>query len=204
MLSPKDSNEIKKIMREIKVDPYGIKIMSPKALPRLVRLNRISNIAANILKQEMLSLGADAAIARTSLTGSAKFTDCLLIGNSSQFNQLNQKLKLQPFGLKDIAKDLFGAFKNYEKSRFILDLGRFRLNLSSRAHIMGILNVTPDSFSADGIYRRPQEAISLARKQVEDGCVLILVPSCTDGVAGYNRVKIGVHRNAIVPCQAFW
>ncbi len=37
----------------------------------------------------------------------------------------------------------------------------------------------------------------LARKQVEDGCVLILVPSCTDGVAGYNRVKIGCQARAL-------
>ncbi|RIZ66448.1 MAG: amidohydrolase [Methylococcales bacterium] len=37
----------------------------------------------------------------------------------------------------------------------------------------------------------------LARKQVEAGCVLILVPSCTDTVAGYNRVKIGCQARAL-------
>jgi predicted amidohydrolase len=37
----------------------------------------------------------------------------------------------------------------------------------------------------------------LARKQVEAGCNLILAPSCTDTVAGYNRVKIGCQARAM-------
>jgi predicted amidohydrolase len=37
----------------------------------------------------------------------------------------------------------------------------------------------------------------LARKQVEAGCILILVPSCTDTVAGFNRVKIGCQARAL-------
>jgi predicted amidohydrolase len=37
----------------------------------------------------------------------------------------------------------------------------------------------------------------LARTQVEAGCVLILVPSCTDTVAGFNRVKIGCQARAL-------
>ena len=37
----------------------------------------------------------------------------------------------------------------------------------------------------------------IARQQVESGCVLILVPSCTDTVAGYHRVKIGCQARAL-------
>jgi predicted amidohydrolase len=37
----------------------------------------------------------------------------------------------------------------------------------------------------------------LARTQVEAGCVLILVPTCTDTIAGYNRVKIGCQARAL-------
>jgi predicted amidohydrolase len=37
----------------------------------------------------------------------------------------------------------------------------------------------------------------LARTQVEAGCTLILVPTCTDTVAGYNRVKIGCQARAL-------
>ena len=46
--------------------------MLPKAVNHLVRINSISCIAANILKQEMLSLGGDVAVARDALTGKVK------------------------------------------------------------------------------------------------------------------------------------
>ncbi len=87
------SEALRKVMRDIRVDPYGIKIMVPKAITHLLRINAISNISANILKQEMLSLGGDAAVARDALTGRTKKTDCLLIGNLAQLNRLKEKLK---------------------------------------------------------------------------------------------------------------
>jgi predicted amidohydrolase len=37
----------------------------------------------------------------------------------------------------------------------------------------------------------------IARRQVEAGAQLILVPSCTDGMAGYHRVRIGAQARAL-------
>lgn len=51
VLEVNNPNNITELMREIKVDSYGIKIMLPKAITHLVRLSPVSNIAANILKQ---------------------------------------------------------------------------------------------------------------------------------------------------------
>ncbi len=159
--------EIKQLMQDIKVDPYGIKIMSPKAIPFLVRLDSVSNITANILKQEMLSVGADAAVSRDALTGRAKRTDCLLMGSLAQFNRLNQKLNNQPFGLNKLGADLSRILNNYQKENFTLDLGGYKLNLGRRAHLMGILNLTPDSFSGDGLYASslPVPACPAGRRQ---------------------------------------
>lgn len=166
--------DIKLIMRDIKVDPYGIGIMSAKAIHYLMRINTLSNITANILKQEMLSLGADAAIARGSLTGEVKKTDCLLMGNLSQFDRLVNKLKKQPFGLNRLSAQVSAALLNFQKDRFVLDLGRFSLNLGNRTHLMGILNLTPDSFSGDGFYGSKQEDIvEYAQKLVRDGADII-------------------------------
>ena len=43
----------------------------------------------------------------------------------------------------------------------------------SRTYIMGILNVTPDSFSGDGVGHDVGKAVELARKMVEDGADII-------------------------------
>jgi dihydropteroate synthase len=140
-------------MRKIRVDEYGIRIMVPKAITRLVRVNAVSNITANILKQEMLSLGGDVAVARGALTGKTKKTDCLLIGSLAQFSRLRGKLVRQPFGLHAFARQLADSLAKYHTDSFIVEACGRNIRLSGRPLVMGIVNLTPDSFSGDGLMR---------------------------------------------------
>jgi len=130
--------DLRQIMQEIKVDPYGIKIMLPKGITHLIRLDSITNIAANILKQEMLSLGGEVAVSRNALTGRTRKADCILIGNLSQINRLNDKLKKQPFGLDKLGGDLSKGLANYQRDNFTFDLGKYKLSLGRRTHIMAL------------------------------------------------------------------
>jgi dihydropteroate synthase len=174
ILQISNPRELAQILRDIRVDAYGIRIMLPKAITHLVRINSISNIAANILKQEMLSLGGDAAVARGALTGKTKQTDCLLMGNLAQFNRLNLKLQKQPFGLDKLSRQLSDTLSNYRRSSFIFNPDKFRLNLGRRTHIMGIMNVTPDSFSGDGLYHYSvAEVVARAKQLVDEGADII-------------------------------
>jgi dihydropteroate synthase len=43
---------------------------------------------------------------------------------------------------------------------FILEWGRWSLDLSARPHIMGVINVTPDSFSDGGDFFSPEQAVA--------------------------------------------
>jgi dihydropteroate synthase len=56
---------------------------------------------------------------------------------------------------------------------FKLRCGPHTLQLSQRTHIMGILNVTPDSFSDGGAYLKPAEAIAQAKRLVAQGADII-------------------------------
>ncbi|MDY6856649.1 MAG: dihydropteroate synthase [Thermodesulfobacteriota bacterium] len=47
------------------------------------------------------------------------------------------------------------------------------LNLDERTHIMGILNITPDSFSDGGLFCDPDLAVTHALKLVDDGADII-------------------------------
>ncbi len=162
-------------MRDIKVDLPGIEIMLPKATSYLVKINSLSNISANILKQEMLSFGGDVAVARDALTGKARKTDCLIMGNLAQFNRLTGKLNNQPFGLARLAHNLSVALANYQKEEFNLSLGRYKLALrQGKTYIMGIVNLTPDSFSGDGFYKGlPDRVVDFVEKMLEDGADII-------------------------------
>lgn len=147
-------NELECLMNKIQVDPYGIKIMAPKTMNFLVRINALPNFKANILKQEMLSIGADAAVSRACLTGKARRTDCLLMANLAQFRRLQEKLAIQPFGLDALAKELKDTLANYQKDDFTLKLNKFELKLKPfEPKIMAVVNLTPDSFSGDGLYK---------------------------------------------------
>lgn len=179
ILSFRTQADAESCLREIGVDAGGIKIMAPKARLCLCRLNKLPIFAANILKQEALSIGADAAVSRDVLTGRVKHTDCLIIGSQHHIDKLCEKLKIQPYGLKQAAAQLAHAYSNYRRDKFILDLGRYKLDLSSHTHIMGIVNMTPDSFSGNGLLpaagQKPEATgvVEYIQKLVDDGADII-------------------------------
>ncbi len=54
-----------------------------------------------------------------------------------------------------------------------LKCGSIVYDLASRTHIMGVLNVTPDSFSDGGKFFEPQRALDWAMQMVEEGADFI-------------------------------
>ena len=58
-------------------------------------------------------------------------------------------------------------------STFTLEFGRFRLDLGTRACIMGILNTTPDSFSDGGKFHTFDSALAQARALVDAGAHIL-------------------------------
>ncbi len=165
--------DLKQLFDNLKVDPYGIEIMLPKSISFLIKISSISCIAANILKQEMLSLGGDVALPRDVLIGKIKKTDCVLIATLSQINRLTEKLVKQPFGLKGLAQDLTVVIENYQKDSFEVVLKNKKLLLDT-PKIMGIVNVTDDSFSGDGVLTKDLRKIEdYVFKLIEDGADII-------------------------------
>lgn len=174
-----NQKDLKKIFLDLGVDPYGVRIMLPKASNYAVKINAISCVAANILKQEMLSLGGEVALPRLAITGKQKKIDCVLIGSLAHINSLNKKLKVQSFGLNRLAENLKVLLNNHRQESFNLSLGKFHLSLNSRPYIMGIVNLTPDSFSQDGLYSLSNTGFDFAKildfasKMVDQGADII-------------------------------
>lgn len=93
-------------MQKIGVDPYGIKIMKDKTVFRLVRLNKIKPALANIIKESILSAGGDAALHKLSCACKVEYTDVLIMGTIVQYKHLLNNLNKQPYGGKEIGKQL--------------------------------------------------------------------------------------------------
>jgi dihydropteroate synthase len=60
-----------------------------------------------------------------------------------------------------------------QKKGYMLELGLKTLDLSARTHLMGVLNVTPDSFSDGGKFFKLEEAVKQGFKLAEEGVDMI-------------------------------
>lgn len=118
-------------LKSLGVDGGGISILEEKGRLHLIRIRDLHVGAANILKQDALSIGADVAVPRGTVTASIPHVDVLLIATERQLQQLVKKEKVQPFGLKQLS---------YELENFC------HLKNDTNIAIMGILNANDDSF----------------------------------------------------------
>ena len=91
----KNMIDVQKEMKKIGVSISGINIMTNKFLFLVVKLKGISFGCANMLKQQMLSIGGEVAVAKDVANGDVQTTDILIGGTVEQYPQLIRKLKLQ-------------------------------------------------------------------------------------------------------------
>ena len=161
------------ILRDIDVDPYGIRAMLPKMTHLNILIRRLPCKTANIIKQEMLSVGADAAVARGSVACNIEATDVLLMATCKQIERFVEKVSSQPFGLNQLAINLRQLLDNISRDQWTIRTSRREMVLGDRTRIMAILNVTPDSFSDGGYYDSREKAIAAGFRLTEAGADII-------------------------------
>ena len=169
-----NKKEAKEHIQSVGSDLRGIKLMAPKGVLRALKLYEISVPAASIIKQEMLAVGGDAALNRGVINNTVEKTDVLLMGTLKQYEQVIHKLRMQPFGLPQLAEDIKVALSNKEY-RVPREL-RCRdksLIIGERTLVMGILNLTPDSFSDGGSFNQIDKAVKHAYQLIEDGADIL-------------------------------
>lgn len=160
-------------MAALGADPAGIRLMAPKAIFRVIKLTAVRPVAANIIKQTMLSCGGDAATAYGSVNLSVKTTDLLIFGTLRQFKSLVAKLRAHQFGLPAIAAEIDQALTNYTTVPKAIKIGPKKITFGRRTFVMGILNVTPDSFSDGGQFKGRASALGQAEKMIAEGADII-------------------------------
>ena len=151
------SIDIKKQLQALGVDSGGVNILSSKAKTHIIHIKDLHVGAANILKQDALSIGADLAVPRGTVIAKTPKVDCILIATTKQLKKLSQKELAQPFGLKDLA----------HKLKDILSVKE-----SLHVEIMGIINANEDSFFSGSRFK-DIDAIEMIENMIEDGASII-------------------------------
>ncbi len=151
-----DIADKKAYLKAMGVEGGGVAIMAKKMELFYIALKALKTPAANILKQDALSIGAELAVPGGVITCEKPTYDCLLIGTRKHIEILAHKELAQPFGLKTVAKRL----------QEILKEKRFPVR------IMGVLNANDDSFYAGSRFSA-SEAITRIEVMIEAGADIV-------------------------------
>ncbi|QSZ42496.1 dihydropteroate synthase [Sulfurimonas aquatica] len=159
MIVKKLSNaiDVKKHLQELGVDGGGVQILTDKAKTHIIYIEDLNVGAANILKQDALSIGADLAVPRGTVLATTPKVNAILIATTAQLKTLAKKELSQPFGLKGLAAIL----KEYSK-----------IKKPSEVEVMGVINANDDSFFSESRFEK-DEAIIQIQKMMEDGATII-------------------------------
>lgn len=149
-------SDIPKLLETLQVDSGGIAIMAKKAEIFTFHIKQIRCGAANILKQDALSIGAEFAMPNGVIECKAKIDEGVLIGSKRVLLQLAQKLKAQPYGLKELGKEL-KEFLNEKKTNL---------------QLMGVVNANDDSFNQNSRFSG-SDAIAHIQKLISQGADII-------------------------------
>ena len=125
---------------------------------RLIKIKSLTPAQANIIKQTALSIGADCMTHREVITGKEPLSDAILVTNTTGLYKIAQKLLHQPFKLKILAEQLLEFTKKQERKK---------------TKLVGILNITPDSFSDGGNYLKIEDAQKHLLELIQDGADMI-------------------------------
>ncbi len=148
----------------------------------ILKLEAVSLPLARLLYQELVMEGGQVVTAARLEHSGPGTTDVLLCATRYQFAHLFVRLRWQPEEeLHLLADELERTLDNFEQVSFTsTQIGPTNFAWGSRTYVMGILNVTPDSFSGDGLIQpgdSTEQSIAriVARGQqfIDDGADLL-------------------------------
>jgi len=151
-----DIKNKEQFLKDLTVQSGGVSIISKKMELLYFFIKDLKTPAVNILKQDALSIGAELAVPAGVILCEQKEYDCLLVGTKKHIEILSRKELAQPFGLKQIAKEL----------QKFLTTQQFPLQ------IMGVINANSDSFF-EGSRFRDNQAIKQIERMIRDGANII-------------------------------
>lgn len=144
------------ILKHLGVERSGVSIMAKKMELFFFYIKDLKTPAANILKQDALSIGADLAVPGGVITCEKPLHDCLLIGTQKHMEILSRKELAQPFGLKQIA----------------MKLKAFLHPIIYPVKIMGVINANEDSFY-EGSRFVAEDALAQIEAMILKGAAII-------------------------------
>ena len=146
-------------LARIGVDPDAYDLFVDKSIPLILKCDGISCAQANVLKQTALLCGADVAVARDVYhTATRKKTSALVFANRRGLNRMVERLTEQPW-MSGVREQLAAALLPVDAP--VLSMND-RTVTFTRTHIMGVINITDDSFYGGSRYTQEDTILQIA------------------------------------------
>ena len=162
-------NEYESLMKKIGVSEVGAAIMRGRFSVKTFMVSDISTPAANVVKQEVLSLGGEAAVPAHAVNCSEPKRSFVFSLRSDKIPDFVSRMKAQCWKLPQVAC-FVEKFCRLSAPWFSFSYPGID---TTRPNIMGILNVTPDSFSDGGNWNTLEAALKHAGAMLEEGADII-------------------------------
>jgi len=163
-------------LKSVEVDPRRIPEMIQKTIHLNILLEGIESSVAHIIKREMQSAGGDAAMAHDANNADCHRaeTDVIIMGTLDQILLATGESPIhQASGLRLISERVGAVLNNLTLESITLRTSRRTMSFGERTLIMGILNVTPDSFSDGGRFIAPEIAVEAGIRMAGEGADMI-------------------------------
>ena len=144
-------------------------IFAAKHAALAIRLDDLSTATANILKQTALGCGGDCAVHHGVASGRVRRSGAVLFVSGRRLPELCRRLRGQPDCVARLVPELAELGRRAEVRRLVVTVEGRRLDLAARTHVMGIVNVTPDSFYDGGRFFDPGLAVEQALRLADEG-----------------------------------
>lgn len=141
-------------------------------LYRLVQIGPIPNATARRVRRHFAHIGGEAAIPEGAYTGQGE-CEMILMGQLEQFDQLCRRLEVISEEMQTVGKVIRDALVRDTGIRGDFVARDRRISTGSSTRIMGVLNVTPDSFSDGGRFLDPDAAVAHGKEMWQQGADVI-------------------------------
>jgi dihydropteroate synthase len=163
-----------KPLEGISLEPAAVGVLGRKGRVYAIRVDEVPPPAAPVLRQSLLAVGGECTAAEGLSDPGPAATSAILLATWDQYDRLLPALVGQPHDVGAIAAEVGRALDAYRRHGPRELVGAHAsLTLGDRPRVMGIVNVTPDSFSDGGKFLDPPAAAAHAERLVAEGADVI-------------------------------
>jgi dihydropteroate synthase len=168
--SIEDGADAERVLRDAEVPERDVVELASEGVHRVLR-TRLGPDQATIVREHALAVGATCGVSGLE---SGELLDVVLMGTRAQYREFLDRLAAAGHGLAGVADEIRGVLDlNGDRRRVGAGAGGASYPWEDGTAVMGVLNVTPDSFYDGGEYEAVEDAVARAEAMVEAGAQII-------------------------------